>query len=264
MRKPRSSDDRVMTKRKSWKAPIIIIAALALTLAVFVLAYSLVRWKIGDLTGMKLNEYGDAIAGVFAAVGVIWVVAGFLLQAVELNANTTAVTAANDIRERELDIGRREYRSSVLRSLIVPEWVRLNSPAKCFIAQFERDTMVSDLLPISLMPDGCDWGTAIEVGSNWTFGIPRLTPCEFWSLVQTAAGDFLVFHTRVTTERMAAAGKFVFVNDQEDRDALGDLVSHFPFERLEAGRKLILQQAVGVVHASNLFRFVNGSVRESS
>jgi hypothetical protein len=55
------------------------------------LAAALLLWKYDEFATLRLNEWGDFLAGVAAPVALLWLVLGYLQQGIELRQNTEAL-----------------------------------------------------------------------------------------------------------------------------------------------------------------------------
>ena len=67
-----------------------------LTLLWTVLVAVIINSKWDDAISMKLNEWGDFLAGITAPLAFLWLIIGYMLQRKELSANTEALKFQRD------------------------------------------------------------------------------------------------------------------------------------------------------------------------
>lgn len=78
--------------------------------------YITVSYRYADFSGLKLNEIGDFLAGVFAPLALLWLIIGYFQQGDELRQNSQALLLqAEELRQAAqhagglLEIAKNEY-----------------------------------------------------------------------------------------------------------------------------------------------------------
>ncbi|RXS92959.1 hypothetical protein [Acinetobacter junii] len=116
-----------------------------------------------DFINMKPNEFGDFLAGVFAPLGFLWLVLGYLQQGDELKQNTDAlILQANELhqnvihQERLVDLAYKQHQELLNEkdNELCPKFkftvtlTRLNEPQPNFYLMLQNTGMVVSNLSI--------------------------------------------------------------------------------------------------------------------
>lgn len=110
----------------------------------FLLIAGILYTGIADAASLKLNEWGDFLAGATAPLALMWIVIGYFLQGEELRLNTRAL----QMQEQELKNQVRE--TAQLAANSERQAIAAEQLASAALAEKQRSTLkdIADSLPI--------------------------------------------------------------------------------------------------------------------
>ncbi|MGO4003138.1 hypothetical protein ABVN23_18810 [Pseudomonas fluorescens] len=127
----------------TWLASIGVIATSAYATLIYFIAGS----KIHGLQGMKLNEMGDFLAGVFGPVATLWLILGFFQQGYELRQNNKALMLQAD--ELKNTVEQHKESSSIAERQLEAELAKASDERqqreKALLPDLRLHAMVTDL-----------------------------------------------------------------------------------------------------------------------
>ncbi|WP_456021531.1 hypothetical protein [Pseudomonas protegens] len=114
-----------------------------------------VMFKFQDFQGLKLNELGDFLAGVFGPIAFLWLVLGFLQQGRELKLSTDA-----------LQLQAQELKNSVEQQSIMASAATLQIESQKAALALQQREIERSISPVFVAVSGSRRGGGIGAGGS--------------------------------------------------------------------------------------------------